>query len=264
MISTARPLPTPLIANEPIRATTLRAQAVAAIRRDILSGRFAPGEKLVEAELADLLGVSRNPVREAIGHLEQQGLVVSIPNRGTFVVLPTPEQAHDMFLLRAYLELLALRLAFVGWSPERFAPLSSVVDEMRALDAQRAEPASGGLWGRFNLLDAEFHTRLVRASGSGALLRAWETAAPTDIIFLYDRTCAGQVPASAEELRVMVDRHAILLRALQAGDLGAAQAELRRHFMADAREGTVALDDVSLAMLGWTDPAPERNAEAAG
>src|SRR5262245_954738 len=174
-----------------LRATTLRSGAFAAIRRGILSGRYPPGSKLVESELGAQLGVSRNPVREAIGQLEQQGLVVSIPNRGTFVVQPSVEQAHDMFLLRAYLELLALRLAFSDWTPDRFVPLADVVEDMRSL-IRSATSLDGELLGRFNLLDTGFHTRLVQASGSAALLRAWETAAPTDIIFLYDRTRKGQ------------------------------------------------------------------------
>jgi DNA-binding GntR family transcriptional regulator len=231
-----------------VRATTLRTEVFGVVRKEILSGRLAPGMKLIESELASRLGVSRNPIREAIGRLEQQGLVVSIPNRGTFVVQPNTEQARDMFLLRAYLELLALRLAFADWKPERFAPLPHVVNEMREL-VRTAAHLDGELWGSFSLLDTEFHTRLVRASGSAALLRAWETAAPTDIIFLYDRT--RTLSSSAPELEAMVARHEALLHALQSGDAHAAQAQLRMHFTARSREGTVALDDTSLAILGW-------------
>ena len=233
-----------------VRATTLRTEAFGVIRKEILSGHLAPGMKLIESELATRLGVSRNPIREAIGRLEQLGLVVSIPNRGTFVVQPNAEQARDMFLLRAYLELLALRLAFADWKPERFAPLPHVVDEMREL-VRTAAHLDGEPWGSFSLLDTEFHTRLVRASGSAALLRAWETAAPTDIIFLYDRTRTGAVSSNAAELEAMVARHEALLHALQSGDAHVAQAQLRMHFIARSREGTVALDDASLAVLGW-------------
>jgi DNA-binding GntR family transcriptional regulator len=239
-----------LLPDGQLRATTLRSEAFAVIRRGILSGRYPAGSKLVESELAAQLGVSRNPIREAISQLEQQGLLISIPNRGTFVVQPSAEQAHDTFLLRAYLELLALRLAFTRWTPDRFAPLADVVVDMRRL-LRGASSLDGELLGHFNLLDTEFHTRLVRASGSEALLRAWETAAPTDMIFLYDRTRKGQGSLSAEEFEGMVSRHADLVQAVESGDARIAQAGLRAHFTAASREGTVSLDDVSLAILGW-------------
>jgi DNA-binding GntR family transcriptional regulator len=231
-----------------LRATTLRAEAFHAIRRDILGGRLVPGSKLVEADLAARLGVSRNPIREAIGRLEQQGLVVSIPNRGTFIAQPTPEQALDLFLLRAYLEYLALRLAYSHWSFGAFGALAEVVDDMTRL-VQTAGVLDDDVLGDFSLLDTEFHTRLVQASGSGALLRAWETAAPTDMIFLYDRMRTGE--SSSAELEQMAERHRRLLDALRSGDEPLAQAELRSHFMAAARADTIALDERQLTLLGW-------------
>jgi DNA-binding GntR family transcriptional regulator len=231
-----------------LKATTLRAEAFHAIRRDILGGRLVPGSKLVEADLAARLGVSRNPIREAIGRLEQQGLVVSIPNRGTFIAQPSPEQALDLFLLRAYLEHLALRLAYTQWSFGTFQPLADVVDDMARLVRTAGEFDDDDL-GDFSLLDTEFHTRLVQASGSAALLRAWETAAPTDMIFLYDRMRAGE--SSGAELRQMAERHQTLLDALRGGDERRAQAELRCHFMAAARGDTIALDERQLTLLGW-------------
>ncbi len=235
-----------------LRATTLRNEAFRAIRKDILSGRLSPGSKLVEADLAAQLGVSRNPVREAIGQLEQQGLVVSIPNRGTFIIQPTPEQAYDMFLLRAYLELFALRLAFARSGPGLFDSLFDVVQEMDDL-VRSTETFDGEAWGRLSLLDTEFHTHLVRASGSAALLRAWETASPTDIVFLYDRSLNGNLSSDKEDVQGVVARHHELLHKIQSGDWPAAERELRQHFMVGSRGQSVALDKSSLAMLGWED-----------
>ncbi|MBV9543980.1 MAG: GntR family transcriptional regulator, partial [Chloroflexi bacterium] len=206
------------------------------------------GSRLVEAELAARLGVSRNPVREAITRLEQQGLVVSIANRGAFVVSPTPEQAHDMFLLRAHLEHLAVRLAFARYRPGLFASLSEVCGAMSRL-ARTSSRVGDDQLGDFSLLDAQFHTRLVEAAGSPALLRAWETVAPTDIIFLYDRT--RSVAFTRAELDGMVARHQQLGEALQGGDSRVALAELRAHFMAASRRDTVSLDEGSLAILDW-------------
>lgn len=237
--------------NSPIlKATTLRGEAFRAIRKEILSGRLAPGTKIVESDLATRLGVSRNPIREAIGQLEQQGLVHSIPNRGTFIIQPTPEQAYDMFLLRAYLELLALRLIFAKSNSENFASLAEVVHEMDEL-VKANQVFDGEGWGRLSLLDTEFHTRLVQTSGSTALLRAWETASPTDIIFLYDRTQKGNLSSNRSEVEGMVSRHRQLLQAIQSGNPQAAEAELRHHFMTGSRGSSVSLDESSMMLLGW-------------
>lgn len=233
-----------------LRATTLRGEAFRAIRQEILSGHLAPGTKLVESDLAAQLGVSRNPVREAIGQLEQQGLVVSIPNRGTFIIQPTPEQAYDMFLLRAYLELLALRLVFVRSGRVNLAPLQEVVGEMQDL-VNSVSSFDSEAWGQLSLLDTEFHTRLVQASGSAALLRAWETASPTDIIFLYDRNQKGNLSSDKADVQAVVDRHLQLLEKINSRDPLLAEAELRHHFMSGSRGQSVSLDDSSLALLGW-------------
>jgi DNA-binding GntR family transcriptional regulator len=234
----------------PLQVTTLRHEAFTAIRHEILAGRLAPGARLVEADLAARLGVSRNPVREAITRLEQQGLVISIANRGAFVVQPTPEQAHDMFVLRAHLEHLAVRLAFARTEPDIFAGVSSVGSDMTRL-ARSAKRLDMDVWADFSLLDAQFHTQLVQASGSSALLRAWETVAPTDFIFLFDQT--RPVAFTRAELHGMAARHNQLARALLSGDSREAQAELRTHFMAVSRGGTVSLDERSLSLLDW-DP----------
>ncbi|HZQ06855.1 MAG TPA: GntR family transcriptional regulator [Anaerolineae bacterium] len=233
-----------------LRATTLRGEAFRAIRKEILSGQLAPGTKIVETDLAMRLGVSRNPVREAIGQLEQQGLVVSIPNRGTFIIQPTPEQAYDMFLLRAYLEHLALRLIFTKSEKDSLAPLAEVVEQMDDLVNSNQE-FDGEAWGRLSLLDTEFHTRLVQASGSTALLRAWETASPTDIIFLYDRSQKGNLSSNRSEVEGMVSRHRQLLRAMQSGNPREAETELRHHFMTGSRGSSVSLDEASMTLLGW-------------
>jgi DNA-binding GntR family transcriptional regulator len=160
-----------------------------------------------------------------------------------------------MFLLRAQLEHLALRLAFERWTPGLYAGVAEVSAAMTHL-ARTAKPLGEDVWGDFSLLDARFHTRLVEASGSQALLRAWETVAPTDIIFLYDQT--RSVAFVRSELEGMATRHSQLVRILESGDYGLAQAELRAHFTEASRRGTVSLDDSSLALLDWDPNGPHQ------
>ena len=116
-----------------VRATTLREEVFHALRRAILAGQLAPGARLQETELATSLGVSRNPVREALARLEAQGLVRSIPNQGAHVIRPLPAQVQDALLIRAQLELLAVRLALRKARLCQFDHLAVIVAQMQAL-----------------------------------------------------------------------------------------------------------------------------------
>jgi DNA-binding GntR family transcriptional regulator len=89
---------------------TLRARTIEALRQGILSLRFRPGDRLIERELCELLGVSRTSVREALRHLEAEGLIVSEPHRGPVVAMVTAEDARQIYEVRAVLEGLAGRL----------------------------------------------------------------------------------------------------------------------------------------------------------
>lgn len=89
----------------------LRDVALDAIRQRILSGDHPPGSRLVEDRLASELGVSRNPVREALRVLEAEGYVEMIPRRGAIVAAMSPEEASEIFEVRMALEALAARLA---------------------------------------------------------------------------------------------------------------------------------------------------------
>ena len=131
--------------SPPVRATTFREEAFHALRRAILSGQLAPGARLQETELAASLGVSRNPVREALARLEGQGLVRSIPNQGARVIRPLPAQVQDALLVRAQLELLAVRLALRKARLCQFDQLAGIVAQMQAL-AQREPGLPAGCW----------------------------------------------------------------------------------------------------------------------
>ncbi len=87
------------------------------------------GSQLVEIALAQQLGVSRTPVRSAIKRLEAEGLVNSIPNRGAFVITPTQREIEETFLVRAQLELMAIRLTIANITPEQIKELRDLIQE---------------------------------------------------------------------------------------------------------------------------------------
>ncbi len=85
------------------------------------------GSQLVEVALAQQLGVSRTPVRSAIKRLESEGLVNSIPNRGAFVITPTQREIEETFLVRAQLEIMAIRLAITNITPKQVFELRDLI-----------------------------------------------------------------------------------------------------------------------------------------
>ncbi len=85
------------------------------------------GSQLVEVTLAQQLGVSRTPVRSAIKRLEAEGLVKSIPNRGAFVITPTQREIQETFLVRAQLEMMAIRLTIPSITPGQIEELRNLI-----------------------------------------------------------------------------------------------------------------------------------------
>jgi DNA-binding GntR family transcriptional regulator len=98
------------IQTDRLQASLLREQVAGALRQGIVEMRLRPGERLVERELVQSTGVSRATVREALRQLAAEGLVTVIPQRGAVVAAPTPEEAANLYEIRAMLEGLAGRL----------------------------------------------------------------------------------------------------------------------------------------------------------
>ena len=116
----------------------LRQQVVLKIREAIAQGRFSPGERLVERELCDLLGVSRTSLREALRDLESDGIVTSLANRGVVVASVSLRTAREIYEMRALLEsLLAERFARLA-SEAQLASLEQSVKRLARAHAARS------------------------------------------------------------------------------------------------------------------------------
>lgn len=100
------------------------------IREDILLGKYSRGDKIVEAKLADELGVSRTPVREALKQLELDGLVDNIPNRGVIVKGISKQDIRDIFTLRLAIEGIAVRWAIERMDDEDLDKLKEIFELM--------------------------------------------------------------------------------------------------------------------------------------
>ena len=122
-------------------AAPLRQQVVEALRLAIIDGRLAPGARLIERELTEMLRVSRTVIREALRQLESEGLIAIVPNKGPVVRALTLAEAKDLYQIRAVLEGLAARLftenADEGQLKRLAAALEVVVQAYADGDAQQ-------------------------------------------------------------------------------------------------------------------------------
>jgi len=143
----------PRRAAAPIQRQTVASMTIEALRERILRGDYPEGEPLRQDALADELGVSRIPVREALRQLEAEGLVTFSPHRGAVVSTLSLEEIEELFELRADIECELLRRAMPNTTAEQLARATDVLDEFdAALEAGEAER-----WGPLNW---RFHSAL--------------------------------------------------------------------------------------------------------
>jgi len=200
----------------PVQPRTMVDQAAEAIVAAAVRGAFLPGDRLVEAEIARDLGISRVPVREALRLLESQGIVVSTPYKGMRLMRLTNAGAAERMRVRLALELLAVREALrLPGGAERFAGL-------RAAAEAHARAAGGDdLVDRVNT-ELRFHAELCRTAANATLLALWQgLARQLSVIWgiAEPERDAGQL--NGEHLR--------LLAALEAGDGETAATTLTAH-----------------------------------
>lgn len=199
---------------------TLREVVADRIRTMILAGDLAPGERLFEDHLAAQLGVSRNPVREALRALESTGLVEVVPRRGAYVARFDPERTRQLLDLRGVLEGYAAELACRNHRPED-------LDELRRCLADGRAATAAGDTGRAAGLHREFLVLVGRASRNEHLA---VTLAP--LRHQTDLACARFVEALGT---VGWDHHARALAALECRDESAARAATVDHLRSVGR-----------------------------
>jgi len=181
------------------RLAPTRQYAIEELRSAITTGKFLPGERLIERELCERLRVSRTVVRETLRQLETEGLVTTIAYRGPVVTLLTPAEAAGIYQVRAALESLAARLFAARAIDTDQARLKSMLDDVATAYAA-GEPTS--------ILDAKakFYEALVAGSGNpviGSMLR--QILARTMLLRSLSLSKPGRSQQSIAELRAIVD-----------------------------------------------------------
>jgi len=211
----------------PGKEANLRIQVVKVLSEGILTGKYRPGDRLNESQIARELNISRIPVREALSQLQEQGLVQNRERRGMFVTQMGPQEVEQMFCLRLLLEGEVVRLARTHMTADVRAELEGIMAKMEAWDGDLLESAA---------LDLQFHRTLSRSSGNPYLERALNTL----LVTLFAHKTLEHV--SHDVRRWRLSHHRALLDAVTGKSSEDPQAVLQTH-----------------VRLGFTEP--ERHSE---
>lgn len=182
----------------------------------ILSGQLAYGSRLDERVLAERLGISRTPIREAIAKLGNEGIVEYRPYQGSYVRTFSPAQVEDLFEVRKELEALAVGRATKNAVAEDFERIQDAIDRCHAA-------LDDGNLALFEEMDQLFHQLIARLSGNQTLIDCLERLG---IQIQLARHIANMAPNLPE--RTQEDRNQIL-ELMRQGDGKAASRMMRRH-----------------------------------
>lgn len=193
----------------------------------ILSNELRAGQKLVDRDLADKLGVSRTPVREALGRLAMIGLVEARSRRGYYVCQYTSEQMSDLYAFREILEVNAARLAAQNATPDHLRELDRILLESEKLNTgseSRAKTVE---------IDLQIHDLIARASGNALLQQTIQNLMDRVICFIWmdwvDSSVADPVSIAAHR------EHKELLQSIKEKNAEGAAEIMRAHN--NARQG---------------------------
>lgn len=196
---------------------TVRERVLEVLQEEILELRLRPGQRLVERELVERIGVSRTTIREVLRQLAAEGLVTTIPQRGAIVAIPSAGEAAEVYEVRALLEALLARQFAERASAERAAELRRVFDAMEREYRETREPrqllrAKGGFY------------EVLCDGAANATARSILGGFQARLAVLRAATLAsrGRAERSLDELRAIVE-------AIEAGDGEAAAAAAKRH-----------------------------------
>lgn len=181
----------------PAAPATLKAYVYARVRDAIVSGRYKPGSRLNESQLARDFNISRIPIREALMQLQEHGLVMNHERRGMFVTELSEEDVQRINSVRIVLEAEAMRLARSRMTRKVAAQLTRLVENMEALD--------GGSEMESAALDLEFHRTIWSVAGNPYLSKTLDSL--STILFAH----TALKNASAETLRWRLNHHRDLL-----------------------------------------------------
>jgi DNA-binding GntR family transcriptional regulator len=206
---------------DPLLLRSLREHVHERLRTIIVAGRFKEGERLQERDLADMLGISVTPVKDALRMLEGEGLVRIEARRGVFVLFG-PRRAYEMALARAAIEGLIAAIAARRITPEQSTEIARLVAEMEGATAD-------GILEEVVTLNERFHSAI------GAVARCDYLQTRLDSQRMYDHARRIAVLGNAEERQAGFDEHSAIFEAIAMHQPDRAEGLMRAHILRSAR-----------------------------
>lgn len=236
----AEPVSTPLT---PISRRMVTDDVVDTLRKAVIAGAFAPGDHIAEANLAQQLGVSRAPVREAMMQLEREGLLVFDKRGAALVKAFTDDDFEEVFSLRLALETMAARLACQNFSESDGARLEDNIDRTRS--AIRLL--------EITLLDVEFHDLIMQAARHARLYACWANLRHQIEVWLA--RMHSRLEASTHKTReATVRHHQQILTSFRSGNEEKAAKAMREHIEGWRRQYPKAKPTISKKYVQTTQP----------
>lgn len=206
------------MASTPLIAYSLRDQIVEHIRNDVLRGRFADGERLNEAELAERFGVSRTPIREALQQLTCEGLLDGRRNAGVKVARRPPDSIRELVVpIRRSVEIFALKSFFDSITEDDFKDWNAILEQMRIA-------CLAGDYPSISEQDLAFHRAIVRRAGQTDLEAIWSS-----IVFRVRHHFWETHHRNYAEPIAIYEEHVAILDVFREGDIDAAVEALEKN-----------------------------------
>ncbi len=199
------------VSNAPMSTSLL-----AKLQRDILTGKFRPGQKLTEQNLCQEYGVSRTPIREALRQLETDGLVENILNRGCFVIGMSRQDYEDMFDLRRAYEVQAVRWAIERITEEEMDKLEETFEFMEFYTMRKDLD-------KMLVINAGFHQVIYEASHN-RMLQKTLSSYQTFMKYLHQNTVY-----ESGYLTTVLEEHRAIFKAFTDKDVKAGAEAMERH-----------------------------------
>lgn len=225
--------------------TFLRQKAYQIIRTKLLEGELRAGNLVSEQALAQEIGMSRTPVREAIGQLQREGLFYKVPRVGTIVRLPDNQELGELYEVREALEGYSATVAARVLTDADLEDMSRLHQELYAIEADLLAsdgPMSEDLVRRYFSADIGFHLHIIRATGNNHIQQIISEFRVVQRVFEYDRMIHGLPIIQRAALQ-----HGEILAALKQRDGDAARLAVAEHIRASRESALAGAEDKELA-----------------
>ncbi len=216
------------IAEKELTHKPLKEEIYDALHRQVIAGKYAPGDWLRQEDIASQMGVSMTPVREALDLLVSKGLAERVPYRGVRVREISPKEILEAYGLRLMLEAMIAREAAINITPEQASKLQDIMDEMDRHVELNEMPQE-------RQLSREFHAAIAEASGNSLLIQLYTIVSNAFPDWLLYEALYRKPELVSSSVTQTHDEHAAILDALKKRDADQAVKVSLEHVMESGR-----------------------------